>query len=121
MGIITFSIITIHTTLPVTRSWTVIMALTTSFIHFILVIRTHDTRNQMNKAHRMEFKLEVDIFYLVVKSNDELEMNGTKLCLVPTRSLGQIRLSEMLNLYIRRTGLFVHPETILFTSEIRSE
>ncbi|UJR14998.1 hypothetical protein I4U23_001975 [Adineta vaga] len=66
MGIITFSIITIHTTLPVSRSWTVLMALITSFIHLMLVIRTHQVRNLKNKSYRMEFKLEViclSLFY----------------------------------------------------------
>jgi hypothetical protein len=60
MGIITFSILTIHTTLPVPRHWTVLMALTTSFIHLIFVIRTHHIQDPNNKSHRMEFKLEVD-------------------------------------------------------------
>jgi len=60
MGIITFSILTIHTTLPVPRAWTVLMALTTSLIHLMLVIRTHHIRDPNNKSHRMEFKLEVD-------------------------------------------------------------
>jgi len=59
MGIITFSIITIHTTLPISRSWTVLMAVITSFIHLILVIRTHHIHDLNNKSHRMEFKLEV--------------------------------------------------------------
>jgi hypothetical protein len=65
MGIVTFSIITIHTTLPVARSWTVLMASITSFIHLMLVIRTHDIRNLNNKSHRMEFKLEVELFLLI--------------------------------------------------------
>jgi hypothetical protein len=60
MGIVTFSIITIHTTLPISRSWTILMALITSFIHLILVIRTHHIRDINNKSYRMEFKLEVD-------------------------------------------------------------
>ena len=59
MGIVTFVIITIHTTLPVSRAWTVVMALITSFIHLILVIRTHYPGDLDNKTHRMEFKLEV--------------------------------------------------------------
>ncbi len=63
MGIVTFSIITIHTTLPVPRSWTVLMALTTSFIHLMLVIRIHSIPDPNNKSHKMEFKLEVD--YLI--------------------------------------------------------
>ncbi|CAF0966600.1 unnamed protein product [Adineta ricciae] len=65
-GIITFSIITIHTTLPVSRSWTVLMALFTSFIHLIFVIRSHSIRNLHNRSYRMEFKLEViclSLFY----------------------------------------------------------
>ena len=60
IGIVTFSITAIHTTLPVPRSWTLLMALTTSIIHLILVMRTHDLRDSNNKSHRMEFKLEVD-------------------------------------------------------------
>jgi hypothetical protein len=60
MGIVTFSIITIHTTLPISRAWTVSMALVTSFIHLLLVIRTHHIREINNKSRRMEFKLEVD-------------------------------------------------------------
>ncbi|CAF0889420.1 unnamed protein product [Adineta steineri] len=66
MGIITFSIITIHTTLPISRSWTVLMALITSFIHLILVIQTHRTNYLNNKSSRMELKLEViclSLFY----------------------------------------------------------
>jgi len=59
-GIVTFSIITIHTTLPISRSWTVLMALITSLIHLILVICTHHFRNLNKKSDRMEFKLEVD-------------------------------------------------------------
>ncbi|UJR31678.1 hypothetical protein I4U23_019159 [Adineta vaga] len=59
MGIVTFSIITIHTTLPIPRSWTFFMALTTSFIHLMLVIRTHSIPDPNNKSHKMEFKLEV--------------------------------------------------------------
>jgi len=59
MGIVTFAIITIHTTLPISRSWTISMALITSFIHLILVIRTHHQGDEDNKSHRMEFKLEV--------------------------------------------------------------
>jgi hypothetical protein len=66
MGIITFSVLTIHTTLPVPRTWTVLMALTTSFIHLIFVIRTHQIRDLNNKSHRMEFKLEVDTILKVV-------------------------------------------------------
>ncbi len=65
MGIITFSILTIHTTLPVPRSWTVLMAFTTSFIHLILVIRTHHIRDPNDKSHRMEFKLEVRRNFLI--------------------------------------------------------
>ncbi len=61
MGIVTFSIITIHTTLPVPRSWTILMALTTSVIHLILVICTHNIQDPNSKSHRMEFKLEVEI------------------------------------------------------------
>ncbi len=60
MGIVTFSIITIHTTLPISRSWTALMAFITSFIHLILVIRTHHYRDLDNKSDRMEFKLEVN-------------------------------------------------------------
>lgn len=60
MGIVTFAIITIHTTLPVSRPWTILMALITSSIHLILVIRTHYLRDWKNKAHQMEFKLEVN-------------------------------------------------------------
>ncbi|CAM4950913.1 unnamed protein product [Rotaria socialis] len=59
MGIVTFSIITIHTTLPISRSWTALMASITSLIHLILVTRTHNIQNPNNKIHRMEFKLEV--------------------------------------------------------------
>ncbi|CAF1359093.1 unnamed protein product, partial [Rotaria sordida] len=59
MGIVTFSIITIHTTLPISRSWTVLMASITSLIHLILVIRTHRIDDLNNKSHRMEFKLKV--------------------------------------------------------------
>ncbi|CAF3997422.1 unnamed protein product [Rotaria sp. Silwood2] len=59
MGIVTFSIITIHTTLPISRSWTILMASITSLIHLILVIRTHRIDDLNNKFHRMEFKLEV--------------------------------------------------------------
>ncbi len=65
MGIITFSIITIHTTLPIPRSWTILMALTTSFIHLILVMCTHNIHDINNKSHRMEFKLEVNVFFVV--------------------------------------------------------
>ncbi len=61
MGIVTFSIITIHTTLPIPRSWTILMALTTSVIHLILIMRTHDIQDPNNKSHRMEFKLEVNM------------------------------------------------------------
>jgi len=61
MGIVTFSIITIHTTLPIPRSWTILMALTTSVIHLILIMRTHDIQDLNNKSHRMEFKLEVNM------------------------------------------------------------
>jgi hypothetical protein len=60
MGIVTFSIITIHTTLPVPRSWTVLMAIITSFIHLTLVIRAHSIQDSNNKSHTMQFKLEVD-------------------------------------------------------------
>ncbi|CAF0808251.1 unnamed protein product [Adineta ricciae] len=59
MGIVTFSIVTIHTTLPVSRSWTFLMALITSLIHLMLVIRTHSIPDPNNKSHKMEFKLEV--------------------------------------------------------------
>ncbi len=65
MGIVTFSIITIHTTLPVPRAWTVLMASITSFIHLMLVIRTHDLHDLNNKSHRMEFKLEVELVLLI--------------------------------------------------------
>ncbi|CAF1597023.1 unnamed protein product [Rotaria sp. Silwood1] len=58
IGIITFSIITIHTTLPIPRLWTVLMALITSFIHLMLIIRTHNIQDPNNRSHRMEFKLE---------------------------------------------------------------
>jgi hypothetical protein len=60
IGIVTFSIITIHTTLPISRTWTLLMALITSFIHLILIICSHSIRDQKNKSHRMEFKLEVN-------------------------------------------------------------
>lgn len=63
MGIVTFAIITIHTTLPISRAWTILMALITSSIHLILVIRTHQRRDWNNKMHRMEFKLEVKYFF----------------------------------------------------------
>jgi hypothetical protein len=59
MGIVTFAIVTIHTTLPVPRSWTILMALTTSLIHLIIVILTHYRGDLKNKIDRMEFKLEV--------------------------------------------------------------
>ena len=59
MGIVTFAIITIHTTLPVPRSWTILMALTTSLIHLMLVIRTHYRGDLDDRIDRMEFKLEV--------------------------------------------------------------
>jgi len=61
IGIVTFSIITIHTTLPISRSWTILMAVTTSIIHLILVIYTHELQDSNNKIQRMEFKLEVNI------------------------------------------------------------
>ena len=64
MGVITFSIITIHTTLPVPRSWTIIMALITSFIHFMFVIRSHDIQDPSNKSQLMEYKLEVELILL---------------------------------------------------------
>jgi hypothetical protein len=60
IGIVTFSIITIHTTLPISRTWTLLMGLITSFIHLILIICSHSIRDQKNKSHRMEFKLEVN-------------------------------------------------------------
>lgn len=66
MGIVTFSITVIHTTLPVPRSWTMLMASTTSIIHLIFVMRTHDIRDANNKSHRMEFKLEVDCFFFKI-------------------------------------------------------
>jgi hypothetical protein len=66
MGIVTFSIITIHTTLPISRSWTVLMASITSFIHLILVICTHHFRALNNKPDRMEFKLEVDELFIPI-------------------------------------------------------
>jgi hypothetical protein len=69
MGIVTFSIITIHTTLPISRSWTVLMALITSFIHLIFVIRTHYIRDLNSKSHRMEFKLEVEEFFMPIPSS----------------------------------------------------
>ncbi|CAF3949393.1 unnamed protein product [Rotaria magnacalcarata] len=59
MGIVTFSIITIHTTLPISRSWTALMASVTSLIHLIFVIRTHNIQDPNNKIHQMEFKLQV--------------------------------------------------------------
>ncbi|CAF3038638.1 unnamed protein product [Rotaria socialis] len=58
MGIVTFSIITIHTTLPVPRLWTILMAFTTSVIHLMLVIRTHNIQDPNNRSHKMEYKLE---------------------------------------------------------------
>lgn len=58
-GTVTFSIIAIHTTLPIARPWTVLMASTTSLIHCIFLLGTHDIRDENNKSHRMEFKLEV--------------------------------------------------------------
>ncbi|CAF0766132.1 unnamed protein product [Rotaria sordida] len=64
MGIVTFSIIAIHTILPVTRAWTVLMALTTSFIHLMLVIRTHNIQDPNNRSQRTEFKLEFICFSL---------------------------------------------------------
>ncbi|CAF3639373.1 unnamed protein product [Rotaria sp. Silwood1] len=59
MGIVTFSIITIHTTLPISRPWTVLMASITSLIYLILVIRAHRTDDLNKKYRRMELKLEV--------------------------------------------------------------
>lgn len=74
MGIVTFSITAIHTTLPVSRSWTMLMASITSIIHLILVIRTHDIRDGKNKSHRMEFKLEVEILsYFPLRGDMSLE------------------------------------------------
>ena len=64
IGVITFSIITIHTTLPVPRSWTIIMALITSFIHFMFVIRSHNIQDPTNKSQLMEYKLEVELILL---------------------------------------------------------
>ena len=58
-GTVTFSIIAIHTTLPIARPWTVLMASTTSLIHCVFLLRTHEIRDQNDKSHRMEFKLEV--------------------------------------------------------------
>jgi hypothetical protein len=68
MGIITFSIMTIHTTLPIARTWTMLMALTTSIIHCTIVLRTHHIRDQTSEMHRMQFKLEVnfvDVIYFI--------------------------------------------------------
>lgn len=59
IGLITFTLITIHTTLPIERSWTMLMALITSIIDCIFVLYSHDLRYATNKSHRMEFKLEV--------------------------------------------------------------
>ena len=60
MGIVTFAILTIHTTLPLPRSRTVLMALLTSFLHFILVIRTHRVSASASHLDHMEFKLKVE-------------------------------------------------------------
>ena len=62
MGIVTFSIVTIHTTLPLPRSWTVLMASITSFLHFVLVIRTHYVpHSAIDRSQQMEFKLKVAV------------------------------------------------------------
>ena len=72
MGVITFSIISIHTTLPVPRSWTIIMTLITSFIHFMFVIRIHDIQDPTDKFQLMEYKLEVELILLGDKKEDLL-------------------------------------------------
>ena len=59
IGIITFAIITIHTTLPISRCWTALMASCTSFFHLIFILRTHQKRLLDNRMNNMEFKLEV--------------------------------------------------------------
>lgn len=59
MGLITFLIITIHTTFPIGRYWTLLMSSTSSILHGLLVLRSHDIRDQLDKSQRMEFKLEV--------------------------------------------------------------
>ncbi|CAF1444767.1 unnamed protein product, partial [Didymodactylos carnosus] len=55
MAPVSFSILSIHTTLPVGRSWTVLMALITSLIHIGVVIGTHYVKT----PYTMQFKLEV--------------------------------------------------------------
>ena len=66
IGMITFTLITIHTTLPIERSWTVFMGLITSIIHCFFVLFSHDLRDETNKSHRMEFKLEVQLLSMII-------------------------------------------------------